>query len=237
MKTTIKTIFFTFLICNGLFGQTNIGANIDSDLSVANIRAYSIGTFDNRETSYEGSPLLWKDWMYGTILLQGNKKYSDKEYRFNYNALDNVLYIRINNNIYEMLLNKVSCLNVLTGINVTSEYKVLSGKNSNVGLYEVLYSNENLELIRSTEIEMQKPYYNAALDAGDVRPSLKRTDILYISRNGELYELPKKRKKLVSKYNQTREMKDIVSFFDKNRVDLKNDEEVRSALIDFNKNK
>ena len=225
------------MLCNGLLGQTNIGANIDSDLSVANLRAYSIGTFDNRETSYQGSPLLWEDWMYGSILLAGNKKYSDREYRINYNALDNILYVRIGNSIYEMLLTKVKSINVISDIDSAVEYKVLIGKNSEIGLFEVLYTDENIELVKSTDIELQKAYYNAALDAGDVRPNLKRTDFLFISKGGQLYELPKKRKKLVEMYSRNKEINGIVRFFEKNRVDLKNVEEVQSALNDFNKNK
>lgn len=237
MKTTIITLFFSALISSNLSSQTNIGANMDSDLSVANLRAYSVGTFDNRETSYAGSPLLWDDWMYGSILLAGNKKYSDKEYRFNYNALENLLYIRIGSSIYEMLLSKVNCLDVITAVDKTTRYKVLNTKNTDLALYEVLYTNDRLELVKSTNVELQKAYYNAALDAGDVRPNLKKSDILYIFKDGHLYELPKKRKKLVNIYHQTEEMKEIVTFFDKNRVDLKNENEIHSALIDFNKNK
>ncbi len=236
MNKTIISILFSFLICNSLLGQTNIGANIDSDLSVTVGNAYPIGTFDNRETSYVGSPLLWKDWMYGNILLRGNKKYSDREYRFNYNALDNLLYIRIGDSVYEMMLSKVNCLDVITDVESKTLYKVLNGNSSNFSLYKVVYSDDMFELVKSTDVELQESYYNAALDAGDVRPKLKKSDKLYIFKNDQLFELPKKRKKLVDKYGRSKEMKEIVAFFDKNRVDLKSEEEIRSALINFKKN-
>jgi len=237
MKLIINTLIFYFLMCYGLQSQTNIGANIDSDLSVLSLRTYAIGTFDTRDVSYKGSPLLWDSWMYGTILLDGNKKYSPKEYQLNYNVLANLLYIRIGSQVFDMLLAKVVSLKLMTGLNEFTEYKAIDGEPSGLGLYEVLYADENLELVKRTNIKMQKSFYNAALDVGDVKPKLKRSEALYIFKADKLFELPRNKKKLVSIHKETKDIKEIVTFFKENRVNLKDTEEIRSALIEFNKNK
>lgn len=236
MRLIIKTLIFYFLICISLQSQTNIGVDIDSDLSVASMRTYSIATFDKRDVSYKGSPLLWENWMYAYILLDGNKKFLDKEYHINYDALTNLFYVRIGNKVHDMLLSKVTSLKVMTDLNEFTVYKAIRSQNSGMGLYEVLYSDDNLELVRRTQIEVVKSFYNTALDAGDVRSRLKRDDTLFLFKADQLFELPKKRKKLVKQYKETEEIKDIVTFFKENRVDLKDEKSVQSALIEFNKN-
>jgi hypothetical protein len=237
MKLAINTLIFHFLICTGLQSQTNVGVNIDSDLSVANIRAYSIGTFDNRDVSYKGSPLLWDEWMYCSVLLNGNEEYSRNDYKVNYDALAKTVYIRIGNQMYNMSLSKITSMKVMMSINDKTIYKVIGNSEGHLDLYEVLYSNEELELVKKTDVEIGKAYYNTALDAGDHRPSLKKSVSLYIYKSDHLFELPRKRKQLVEKYKEAEELKEVVTFFKENRVDLRDDEEVQSALIELNKNK
>lgn len=237
MKTIINSLLFYFLSSSCLCSQTNIGIDIDSDLSVSSARTYSIGTFDNRETSYQGSTLLWENWMMGTLMLEGNRNYLDKEYYFNYDALSNLLYVRIGHSVYDIILQKVNSLNINTSLNETALFKVLEDENSEMSLYEILYTNEEMELVKRFDVQVVKGHYNTALDAGDVRSQLKKSEILYFHIGDKLYEIPKKLKKFALKYRDNIELKEIVKFFNKNRVNLKNEEEIRSALIDFNKNK
>jgi len=100
-----------------------------------------------------------------------------------------------------------------------------------------MYEDDELQLLSMESAKIGKAYYNTALDAGDVKPSLLRSKALFIYKSERLFELPKKRKKLVEKYADDEVMKDIVEFFKKKRVGLKDFDEVQSALIELNKTK
>lgn len=222
-------------MCIGLQSQNNLGYNIDVDVT-AITNYYPIGTFDNRETAYKGSPLLWESFRYANILLEGNKMYSPREYHINYDIMSKRIYLRMGNDMHDLLLSKVNSLKLLTPSSDYVEYKVIRSDNADLGLYEILYTNENLQLLKGTDAQVTKAHYNIALDAGNVRPRLKRSETLYVYKADQLFELPRKRKKL-AKYKRTKEIKSIIEYLNRKRVDLKDDDAVQSALIKFYKNK
>ena len=234
MKLT--SFIFLFLMITGVvYCQNNIGVNIDSDLSVNNIRTYSVGAFDSRDASYKGSPLMWEDWKSASILLEGNKQYSENQYQVNYDAMANLFYIKMGSSIYNMTIDKVNSIEIMNSIESSTLYKVMKDEQQKVAFYEVLYQDDEIQLLMYTDVKIGKAFYNTALDAGDVKPSLVKTNSLYISKHDRLYELPRKRKQFIARYGKYAELKEVVEFFKENRVDLKDEEEVQSALVKLNK--
>lgn len=233
MRVIISSLIVCFIFCGSLRGQADVGFDIDRDVT-AITNYYPLATFDNRETTYRGSPLLWEDFTYATILLKGNKKYSPREYHINYDILSKQFYLRLGKDLNNLLLNKVKSLRVAIDANDYDEYKVLGNNKADLGLYEILYSSANLDLVKGTAIELKEAHYNSALDAGDVRPSLKRSEALFIYKSDQLFEIPKKSKRL-KKFRGAKEIKEIFAYLNKSQVDLKDYDAVQAALIEFNK--
>ena len=234
MKFT-SFVFLFLMINSAVHSQTNVGVNIDSDLSVNNNRTYSVGTFDNRDASYKGSPLMWEDWKSASILLEGNNQYSKNQYQVNYDALAKLFYIKMGSSIYNMTIDKVNSIQIMNSIESSTLYKVMKDDQEKIAIYEVLYQDDENQLLMHTDVKVGKAFYNTALDAGNVKPSLVKATTLYIAKHGSLYELHRKRKQFIAKYSENAELKEVVEFFKENRVDLKDEEEVQSALVKLNK--
>ena len=70
MIRTYLIVIFLVQHFVAILGQSNVGPNIDADLSLAsNLKVYPLGSFDLRDKSFIGSSLLFEDWQIARIKL------------------------------------------------------------------------------------------------------------------------------------------------------------------------
>ncbi|GLR19432.1 hypothetical protein GCM10007940_40480 [Portibacter lacus] len=216
-------------------GQSNVGVDIDADLSVNNTRAYGLATFDKRDQTYEGSPLLWDEWTYGKIKLKGNDDFTVKDYQVIFDANRKLLYLKLGTTEYNVDLKMVDTLSLNSNFEFEQKFVTLQNKTGVYDLYEIILDSDNFSFLGKKDVELSKQFYNTALDVGSLKPRMSLVESLYIYRDGDLYEVPKKRKKFLDKYSETEKIKDIVSYFKQNKVNFKKTDEVQNALIELNK--
>jgi hypothetical protein len=108
-----------------------------------------------------------------------------------------------------------------------AELFIVKGKSE---MYKVLV-NEPISLYSRINLKFIKANYNAALDTGNIRPKYVKEVKYFVSKNGELYELPKKRKSLKKALTG---MSDVANYLDKQKIDLKDEVELISAILKLN---
>jgi hypothetical protein len=226
-----------FSLASQLIGQSNVGINIEADLSVNNTRAYGVASFDQRDKSFSGSSLIWDGFLYSKVLLKGNSKYSEKDYKLAFDARLKTLYLRMHDNDYSFNIDMIDSISVETGIRLREKYVVLKDNEGITDLFRIVIQAKDFSLLEKKKVSFSKQYYNTALDVGELKPKISLSEHLYIHRSGNLFEIPKKRRKFIDEFEDVAEIKDIVSYFKEKKVNFKNHVEVQNALIELNKKK
>jgi hypothetical protein len=236
MRFVLKTfIGFLLVIPFSLSSQMNIGNNIDSDLSVNNLEAYAIGTFDNRSTAYEGNPLIWgDDWRYGKVRLKDTDSFTSKDFKFTYDGLKHILYVQLGQETYSLYLSQIDELRLISPSQEVEIFKVYNDEMGVPKLFRLIHDGD-YALLSFVDVKVGKPTYNTALDVGSVRPRLIKNDVLYIKHSGKLYELQKSRKLFNRQYKSDENAEELINVFKKNRVNTKSESDVILALNDLNK--
>ncbi|GLR17692.1 hypothetical protein [Portibacter lacus] len=229
----------TLLICFFLaYGTTYNQANdyvkiLGTDLQVGNLKDYGLSSFERKEPTFSGSPLLWGEWTPGSLKLKGKKEFIQKEYHIIYDCFRKLLYLKLDESEYNVNLEMVDSILLGTTNGLSRNFVTLRNNKGINDLYEILLDSETLSLLLKTEAYIGSQSYSPAFDIGSKKPKLSLKESLYLSRNGELYELTKRRKAFIDKYEKTEELEDIVSYFKEKKVNFKKSEDVRSALLEL----
>lgn len=218
------------LFLNSLCGQNNIGSNVDTDLDniAGDYRVYAVGAFDNRDKSYDGSPLLFENGMESKVRFSGRTDFTDKSYQMNYNIVSQELLIENSESIVTFPSSIVDRM-VVTDKGEIVDYCFLEGN-----VYRIILENQGLRLLKNHEVKLIKANYNAALDAGNIKDKYVLKSDFWILLDDQLYKLPSNRRKLKKVPN---EIRSVCNYLHAKKVDLGDEVLLKSALINYlNKN-
>jgi hypothetical protein len=233
----MKTMLYIWAILMGastlMFGQQNVGPNIDADLSLpSNLRVYALSEFDSRDKSYIGSKFLFEQWQYGKLRLANFDQFIQDEFLVNYDLMTHSFVINRDGNLLDLpaiRVHEAVIRNPISGVEET--YSVRNYENTAVLFRDVLYGE--ISLLSKPYLRYIKVNYNVALDAGNLRPRIELDESLYLCAHGEFFELPKKEKKL---QKSLAGLPVAAKFLARQNVDLADEHEVRSALVKLNNN-
>jgi len=217
--------------CIASYGQSNVGSNIDADLSLlSNLKVYPLKNFDTRNRSFIGSALLFNNWQLAHIQLVKRDDYLKDLYLINYDLSDNVFIIKYNNKIFTFPINYVQNIRIDGRGNRVENYTIIRDENNLQMLFKEVVGGE-IQLLSKTIIKIVRSNYNIALDAGNIRPKIVRHEKWYIAKDGKILELPKKLKHL--KYN-LETLSSVTNFLINQKINLKDEAELESAILNLN---
>ena len=231
MRIYFYTLLFLIQHCVAVDGQSNVGSEIDADLSLpSNLKVYPLGNFDTRDKSFIGSSLLFEDWQVAKIMPVKSDEFLDEPYKLNYDLRAKAFLIYTKGNAFSLPTIHVGQIKVYGRVNGGENYVVYRDMNNQHLLFKEIVNGE-IQLLSNTSIKIIKSHYNAALDVGSIRPKIVKKEQLYIARNGHVYQLPKKRKDLGKRLDPHA---DIADFLKDQKIDLKDEAELKSAILKLN---
>jgi hypothetical protein len=217
--------------CFALMGQSNVGSNVDSDLSnLANLKVYALSDFDNRDKSYDGSSLLFETWQAAKIQPTKRDQPIDEIYFINYDLRKKMLLVNGEHKVFTLPTLYLNNFIVFGGSGRTEKYLIINDELGS-SLYKEIVDGE-VSLLMKPGIRIIQPTYNVALDTGSLRPKIVRKDHKFIKSKGKLYELPKKLKHVKKHLKKT--LPGVAKFLLDQKVNLKDDVELQSAIINYN---
>lgn len=213
-------------------GQSNVGPNIDADLSLAsNLKVYPLGSFDLRDKSFVGSSLLFTEWQIARIKLIKREKFLSEYLMINYDLEGQSFIVKNEGKLFELPsegVDQIIIQDVKKG--QEEEYMIYKDQNGIYGLFGKLVDGE-IQLLTRTNVKIVEPNYNIALDVGTVRPKFVQYEELFLARNGKMYKLPKKRNQIRKSLEGQSE---VAHFLTEQKVNLQDKAALKAAILKLN---
>lgn len=231
MRLGFYILIFLIQHCVALLGQTNVGSDIDADISLqSNLKVYPLGSFDNRDKSIIGSSLLFEGWQEAKLKPAQSDEFLKEPYILNYDLSSKEFIITKNGSLFNLSSMHISQIMINRNRIDKEIYETYTGEDNNYTLYKIIVDG-NIRLLSLSTVTIVKPYYNVALNVGDLKPKYVQKKQLYIAINGLVYKLPDKRKSL---FKSLATHLEIAQFLIDNKIDLKDEAEMKAAILNLN---
>lgn len=234
MKNYLYTICFLALsqMC---FAQNDVEMNNilqQAQWNSTSLVQLATNKFDISNKKAKGSSLLWEEWESVEIELKGGRIIND--FDVNYDLDEEDIVLRKDGRFYSLPLKYISGFGSVLQTNSSNEKaeRTFSKKTVNFeeGIYETLATGK-YSLYRHIDITVKKANYNAAINVGDKRPTIKQIERNYIVIDGEFVEVPSKRKKALK---SLKKHTDICDFINENKLDTGDSNALKTMIIFLN---
>ena len=234
MKALILTLFFLLLIhvAQSQQDQKKYAAervmnwNAKAGGNVTNI----INGFDERVSETTGNVYLDEEWHSGNIYLKSG--HNIKNLSLRYNLYSNYLEINYNGKIKVLDVNKLEKFE-LVGPEYIKVYKSASlyqlKDTPLLGILEEMVPG-HFSLVKKIDLKIKKPTYIEAFDVGSKNTKINKDSKLYISNNGNLYKIY--RKKNYTIFNN--HIDQLKKFIEKNKLKFKREKDAIKILEFYN---
>lgn len=203
--------FLTLLIFLSMGSLVSAQRSDQMQLRVNNLYAgEALEAFDLRPRTVEGSLYLSDNWQRGAIKLKSGKVLNDHLMKFNLETneieiqLDEGVFVLSGQLVEEFTLEDWLGSGLLTFLSAS----VLPGADpEGPDFYQVVLEGE-YALLMGPGVELYRPHYVPALDAGSLNTKAVRKDAYYLSDGGATREIPNGRKaarEFFSEINQAAE--------------------------------
>ncbi len=189
----------------------------------------AIRTYDLRDKGTKGSVYWFDEWNQGAILLKNGQKVD--QYEVKYDIQSWMLEINTPKGVKILPGAKVKefYLEKAVGKENTERYHLINLREyfeQNIpsqGFYELLVDG-SYPLVKNFELDMLKPNYVPALDAGETQSKIIKKTRYYLIKNKILIELPSSRKKFTDIIKKIKP--EVADFMKENKLKPKNEEEM-----------
>jgi len=196
----------------------------------------AVDIVDLRDKSAEGS-VYWKDqWLPAAILLESGHKIDKYDIKYDLQSwnvelkVDNVVKVLPSDMIKEFYVDVPQAYT-----DTVKRYHFINPKHyfeSNLafkGLYE-LYETGTYHLLGKDELDVLKPNYVPALDAGNTRSQIVKKHRFYLLHDEKLMEIPKTKKKFIELLGANQD--EVKRFIKKHKINIKKEADLKK-LIQF----
>jgi len=189
----------------------------------------AVRTYDLRDKGTKGSVYWFDDWHQGAILLANGQKMD--QYKVKYDIQSWMLEINTSEGVKILPGARVKefYLEKTEGEEKAARYHLINlreyfGQNiPSQGFYELLVDGA-YPLVKNFELDILKPNYVPALDAGETQSKIVKKTRYYLIKNKNLVELPSSPKKFAEIIRDIKP--EAVEFMRKNKLKPKNEEDM-----------
>lgn len=193
----------------------------------------SIDVYDLRSQKQEGT-LYWNpEWAKGTVKLKNGGKVDAFPMRFDLMGQGLEIFLGSETKLLPgSMIEEFYLEGPLGGLHHfvnLSPYFGFQGFSD--GFFEVMIEDD-WTLLQKAEIEILKPNYVVALDAGNMNQSIIRKDVYYLFHDGELVRIPKQKKKAIRVLGDY--VEDIEARVKAQKLNLKQEASLRKLVLALN---
>lgn len=219
MKKTILSLFL-FIACISTHAQvSHLSAGFWNDINGAAVKT-------NPGFTYEGSPFLFEDFRLGKVKLIDGKFIDSVNIKYNIDNRNIIIPKDKEDISVHTPINEIIFLgpNPVKIISIPSVVPINSPK-SNV--YEEIYKGEKFSLYKHLEVKFSesRKYNESAITR--VYHNVHNYFIVYNDKKEELTKVSRN-KNIVNFFNE--KSKDVKAFIDKNKIDFKNDNDLKKIF-------
>ena len=197
----------------------------------------NVTTFDLRERSEKGQTFFNKEWMTGQFVFDDGSL-SKRIYFLKYNIQSQELLVNLDGGVFLVPLEYLSGF-LLKGVmpedagfvTYEFEFKKVKGREGRTILQKLVSGTFGLYVFH--DVEVLKPNYVPALDAGNLSTEYVPKPYYYLVDNGALKEIPRSRRKAEKFFGQYDE---AVKFLDDQRMKIKSESYLVDLVNYMNKN-